>query len=65
MDERMNGLWDLMVELGVATNEELGLAVALCGNTIYTLQTVLYIRTGFRNEEQLLEDLGCTEEDEG
>lgn len=56
MTETMNNAWDTMVELGVATDEELGLAVALCGNTIETLNQVLYIRTGYRNIEQMLEE---------
>ena len=53
MTETMNKLWDTMVELGIATNEELGLAVVLCGNTQHTLERVLYIRTGYRNLEQI------------
>lgn len=56
MTETMNNAWDTMVALGVATNEELGLAVALCGNTIETLNQVLYIRTGYRSLEQMEEE---------
>ena len=56
MTETMNRLWDTMVELSIATNEELGLAVALCGNTQHTLERVLYIRTGYRNLEQIEEE---------
>ena len=56
MTETMNRLWDKMVELGIATNEELGLVVALCGNTQHTLERVLYIRTGYRNLEQIEEE---------
>lgn len=53
MDEMMNNLWDTMVEYGICTDEELGLAVALCGTNIHTLEKVLYIRTGYRTLEQL------------
>lgn len=60
MDERMMKMWDVMVGLEIATDEELGLAVALCGNTIETLERVLYIRTGYRTMEQLFGE----EEDE-
>ena len=56
MTETMNNAWDTMVALGVATNEELGLAVALCGKTMETLNQVLYIRTGYRNIEQMMEE---------
>ena len=55
MDDVMR-MWDTMVELGIATNEEIGLAVALCGRTIQTLESVLYIRTGYRSIEQMLEE---------
>lgn len=57
MSEEMNRMWDEMVELGIATDEELGLAVALCGVTEQTLTSVLYIRTGYRSLEQYLEEI--------
>lgn len=56
MNTRMNMIWNTMVELGIATDEELGLAVALCGRTEETLNQVLYIRTGYRTIEQLIEE---------
>lgn len=45
-----------MVELGIATDKELGLATALCGTTEDTLNRVLYIRTGYRTIEQMHEE---------
>jgi len=56
LDNRENYIWDTMVELGIATNEELGLAVALCGTTEQTLNRVLFIRTGYRSIEQMLDE---------
>ena len=56
MTDNMLFLWDNMTELGIATNEELRLACALCGTTEETLKSVLYIRTGYRNIEQILEE---------
>lgn len=56
MTDNMLFLWDNMTELGIATNEELGLACALCGTTEETLKNVLYIRTGCRSIEQILEE---------
>ena len=56
MTKEINMMWDEMVEIGIATDEELGLAVALCGNTIETLNRVLYIRTGYRSLEQMNEE---------
>lgn len=56
MNEKMEMLWDTMVKLGIATTEELGLATALCGVNIQTLESVLYIRTGYRSLEQMEEE---------
>lgn len=56
MDDRMITIWDTMVELGIATDEELGLAIALCDRTEQTLNRVLYIRTGYRTIEQMIEE---------
>lgn len=56
MTKEMEMMWDEMVELGIATDGELGLAVALCGCSIETLNRVLYIRTGYRSLEQMDEE---------
>ena len=52
MNERETYIWEMITEFGIATEEELGLAVALCGMTEQTLNSVLYIRTGYRTIEQ-------------
>lgn len=49
-------IWDMLVDLGIATDEEIGLATALCGTSIYTLESILYIRTGYRSIEQMMEE---------
>lgn len=56
MDKKMEMLWDTMVDLGIATDEEIGLATALCGTNLQTLERVLYIRTGYRSLEQMMEE---------
>ncbi len=56
MTTEMEYVWDMMVELGVATDDEIGLACALCGTTMETLERVLYVRTGYRSLEQMLEE---------
>lgn len=49
--------YDQMVELGIATAEELNLARNLVeGSWEEVLNTVLYIRTGYRDFDQLLEE---------
>lgn len=56
LTDRENYVWDTLVELEIATNEELGLAVALCGKSEQTLNNVLYIRTGYRDIEQMFDE---------
>ena len=56
MDREFFETWDELVYLGVATNEELGLATALCGRSVQTLNNVLYIRWGYRSLEQLADE---------
>lgn len=53
-------MWEMMVDTGVCTDEELGLAVALCGRSLQIMEHVLYIRTGYRSLEQMFEE--CAEE---
>ena len=58
MNEREIKFWEILVDNFVATDEELGLACALCGTNENTLKSVLYIRTGYNSLEQFLEELG-------
>lgn len=56
LNDKELALWEQMVKLGICTDEELGLATALCGPSIQTLNRVLYIRTGYRSIEQMMEE---------
>ena len=50
-------MYDMMVELGVATSEELNLARNLIsGSWKEVLTQVLDIRTGYKSIEQMLEE---------
>ena len=50
-------MYDMMVELGVATSEELNLARNLVsGSWKEVLTQVLEIRTGYKSIEQMLEE---------
>ena len=50
-------MYDMMVELGVATSEELNLARNLVsGSWKEVLTQVLDIRTGYKRSEQMLEE---------
>lgn len=63
--DNMMFIWDNMVERGIATNEELGLACALCGSTEHTLLRVLAVRTGYSSMEAFLEDEEYEDSEEG
>ena len=49
-------LWDLIVEYGVATEEELQLVTSINGYSLETLTDVIYVRTGY-SIEQFIEDI--------
>lgn len=50
-----NELWDLLIEQGIATEEELQLVTAINGQNITALNDVLYVRTGYRDMQQYKE----------
>lgn len=57
MNEKEMHLYDYIVETEIATAEELNLARNLVSGSWQTvLEAVLYIRTGYRNLQQLLDD---------
>ena len=49
-------IWDAIIEYGIATDEELLLVTAIDGYNEDTLNDVIYVRTGYRNIEQLLDE---------
>lgn len=49
-------IWDAIIEYGIATKEELELVTSINGYNEDTLNDVVYVRTGYRNIEQLLEE---------
>ena len=49
-------IWDAIVEHGIATEEELELVTAINGFHDDALNDVIFVRTGYRNIEQFLED---------
>lgn len=57
MENEFFEMWDILTEYEIATDEEIGLACALCGRSLNTLNSVLYIRTGYRNLEQFFEEI--------
>ena len=53
MDKEVDKVWDLLIEYGVATREELRLVTYINGYNMDTLNDVIYVRTGCRDIEQL------------
>ena len=49
-------IWDTIIEYGIATEEELSLVTAIDGYNEDTLNNVIYVRTGCRSIEQLLDE---------
>ena len=49
-------IWDAIIEHGIATEGELELVTAINGYHDDALNNVIWVRTGYRNIEQFLED---------
>lgn len=49
-------IWDLIIELGIATEEELNFITGINGYNIETLNGVINYRTGYHDMRQLLDD---------
>ena len=50
-------IYDQLVDMGIATAEEINLAYNVAGgNWIGVLNKILYVRTGYRSIEQMLEE---------
>lgn len=50
--EKINEMWDWLIELEIATEEELELVTNINGYNIENLNDVLYVRTGYHSREQ-------------
>lgn len=56
MMDTITDIWDYLVNNGIATDDELQLITSIDGYNIDTLNDVIYVRTGYRNIETLLEE---------
>ena len=56
-EQEMYQLWDLLLELGIATEGEIGVAVHFGGKNLATLESLLFYFTGYRSLSQYLEYL--------
>jgi hypothetical protein len=50
-------IWDKILDLDIATEEELSLVTSINGYNEESLNDIIYVRTGYRSIEQLMEEL--------
>jgi hypothetical protein len=55
MNDRLTIIWDYIVEMSIATEDELRLVTSINGTNEDSLNSVLYSRTGYRSMEQIIE----------
>lgn len=53
MSRNIESVWELLVDMEIATDEELQLVTSINGYNIDTLNDVIYVRTGYHDIEQL------------
>lgn len=53
MSRNIEDVWGLLVDMEIATDEELQLVTSINGYNIDTLNDVIYVRTGYHDMEQL------------
>ena len=53
MSRNIEDVWGLLVDMGIATDEELQLVTSINGYNIDTLNDIIYVRTGYHDMEQL------------
>lgn len=57
MDRQLEELWDLIIEYNIATDDEIRLVTSSNGYNMESLNDIIYVRTGYRNIEQLEDEL--------
>lgn len=53
MSRNIESVWELLVDMEIATDEELQLVTSINGYNIDTLNDVIYVRTGYHDIDQL------------
>ena len=57
LDEQRDWLYDNLIELQIATEDEIDLVSNINGFSLETMEDILYAKTGLRDIEQLCDDL--------
>ena len=55
-DIDIESTWEYLVDAGIATEQELILVTYINGYNMESLNDIIYVRTGYRNAEQLQEE---------
>ncbi len=55
MDKEIKALWDYLIETQLVTADEVRLVTAINGTNLESFEDMLYVRTGYRDLEQILE----------
>lgn len=53
LSRNIENVWEMLVDMGIATDEELQLVTSINGYNIDALNDVIYVRTGYHDIEQL------------
>lgn len=53
MNRNIECVWETLVDMEIATDEELQLVTSINGYNIDTLNDIIYVRTGYHDIEQL------------
>ena len=57
MNYTIEQVWDLLLQYDIATEDELKLVTRINGYNMDTLDDIIYVRTGLRDIEQLLDEI--------
>ena len=55
MNNEQNELWEYLLDTLTATEEDIQLVTSIIGNNLEALESILYVRTGYRSLEQIQE----------
>ena len=54
--ENLDEMWEYLTEYGIATDDEIRLITNINGYTMEALNSIIYVRTGYHDMEQLQEE---------
>lgn len=56
-EDKMMKLWEYMVDNGIVTDSEVGVACHFNGKSLETMESLLYYKTGYQSLDQLEDEL--------